>query len=179
MTEPADQKNAARRAFATALFRQYADELHGFLCRRIDSRQNVDDVLQTVFERVAKVPDVELVSHPHDYLFGIAFHVVREYWIRERRLRSLVEFDSEALERVDQNLDRAHDDQSAERLNLRRQIEAAFISLPENHRRVMLAIKRDGMSYEEASAATGISLFMVRKLMVEAKLKMMARSWDW
>jgi RNA polymerase sigma factor (sigma-70 family) len=179
MTEPGGQKGDARQAFATALFQQYADELHSFLCRRIRSRQSVDDVLQTVFERVVRVPNVELVNHPHDYLFGIAFHVVREYWIREKRLQSVVEFDSEAVERADRSLENAHDDQTAERLNLRKQIETAFASLPENHRRVMLAIKRDGMSYEEASEATGISLFMVRKLMVDAKVRMMARVWDW
>lgn len=178
MTEPVSRKSVTRQAFATDLFRLYADELHSFLRRRIHSPHNVDDVLQTVFERVVKVPDTELIRHPHDYLFGIAFHVIREYWIREKRLSEVVEFNSEAVEGADRSLESAHDDRSAERLNLRKQIEVAFASLPENHRRVMLAIKRDGMSYEEASAATGISLFMVRKLMVEAKVRMMAMTWD-
>jgi RNA polymerase sigma factor (sigma-70 family) len=179
MTEPADRKGAAQRALASALFQQYAKELHRFLCRRVGHRQNVDDVFQTVFERVMKVPDTDLVNHPHDYLFGIAFHVVREHWIREKRRKRFVEFDSEEVERIGASLEHAQEDASAERLNLRKQIESAFASLPENHRRVMLAIKRDGMSYEEASAATGISLFMVRKLMIDAKVKLMARAWDW
>ena len=83
------------------------------------------------------------------------------------------------MQRLEAGATVARDDQLAERLNLQKQINAAFASLPEDHRRVMLAIKRDGMSYEEASVATGISLFMVHKLMVDAKVKMMARAWDW
>src|SRR5689334_10826307 len=64
---------------------------------------------------------------------------------------------------------RENADDAAERLNLRHQLDKALAALPENQRKVLLACKRDGMSYEEASRATGISLHMVPKYLVQAK----------
>jgi RNA polymerase sigma-70 factor (ECF subfamily) len=165
-------------SFAASLFQEYAADLHAFLLKRIGSRENADDVFQTVFERVMKIQRTELVQQPHSYLFGIAFHVVREFWIREKR-DSVLSFDSAALERADKSLEHANLDDAAHRLNLRRQLERALTALPENQRKVLLACKRDGMSYEEASRATGISLPMVPKYLVQAKARLMAMSWDW
>ncbi len=165
-------------SFTTSLFREYAEDLHSFLLKRLGSRENADDVFQTVFERVMKVRKADLVRQPHAYLFGIAFHVVREFWIREKR-DAVMSFDSAAIEKAGKSLEHANSDDAAERLNLRRQLDRALAALPENHRKVLLACKRDGMSYEEASRATGISLHMVPKYLVQAKARLMMMSWDW
>jgi RNA polymerase sigma factor (sigma-70 family) len=172
-----DQKRPSE-GFTASLFREYAADLHAFLLKRLGSRENADDVFQTVFERVMKIRKADLVRQPHAYLYGIAFHVVREFWIREKR-DAVMSFDSAAIEKADKSLAHASADEVSERLNLRRQLDQALAALPENHRKVLLACKRDGMSYEEASRATGISLHMVPKYLVQAKARLMMMSWDW
>ena len=169
--EPHDQ------SFAASVFREYADDLHAFLRRRLRSGENTDDVFQTIFERLIKVQKTDLVRQPHAYLFGIAFHVLREFWIREKR-DQFVSFDSPAIDRADASIEHAQRDDAAEQLSLRCQLDQALAALPENHRKVLLACKRDGMSYEEAARATGISLHMVPKYLVQAKARMMAMTWD-
>jgi RNA polymerase sigma factor (sigma-70 family) len=156
MPEPIADQKRAEDGFALSLFKEYAGDLHAFLVRRMGSRERADDIFQTVFERVLKVRKADLVQQPHAYLFGIAFHVVREFWIREKRDAAL-SFDSAAVQQADRSLRHASADDAAERLNLRCQLDRALAALPENHRKVLLACKRDGMSYEEASLATGIS----------------------
>jgi RNA polymerase sigma-70 factor (ECF subfamily) len=178
MPEPTRDRERPSDSFATSLFREYAADLHAFLLKRLGSRENADDIFQTVFERVIRIRKADLVRQPHAYLFGIAFHVVREFWIREKR-DAVMSFDSGAVEQAGQTLEHARADDAAEQLSLRRQLEKALAALPENHRKVLLACKRDGMSYEEASRATGISLHMVPKYLVEAKARMMAMTWDW
>lgn len=178
MSEPKHHPGGPDPRFATTLFQEYAEALHTFLLKRIGSKEAADDVFQTVFERVMKVQKPHLVQQPHAYLFGIAFHVVREFWIREKR-DAVVAYDSPALDKADRTLRHANADDNEERLNLRRQLDKALASLPANHRNVLLACKRDGMSYEEASRATGISLHMIPKYLIQAKARMMAMSWDW
>jgi len=150
---------------------------HGFLRRRMGSPDSVEDVFQTVFERLCKVRRADLVRKPAEYLFSVAINVMREWRLRDERDAQHIAFDTPALEEVGQHVDRAIADDS-EALNLHRQLETALASLPEIQRRVLLALKRDGMTYGEASRALGISAAMVEKHFIEAKSHMLRRAWD-
>jgi RNA polymerase sigma factor (sigma-70 family) len=176
MPEAMREKSGQVDDVAASLFDEYAKDLHRYVRNNVSSLADVDDVFQTVFERLVKVKRMDRVQEPHKYLFGIASHVIREFWFKQRR-GSMVRIDSRAVEKADESLEHAEDD-AADRLNLHRQLEDALAALSDNQRRVLLAVKRDGMSHEEAAAATGISVHMVRKLLVEAKARMMEMTWD-
>jgi RNA polymerase sigma-70 factor (ECF subfamily) len=164
-------------SFAASLFNEYAEMLHRFLRRRMGSTEDADDVFQTIFERLSRMPKAERVQKPQAFLFGIAFHVVREHRMKSNRWEPVLSFDSDAAQAASEKIENAQDDE-AERLIVQEQLERALARLPGNHRRVLLAVRRDGMSHEEAAAATGISVRLVRKYLVEAKLKLMEMSWD-
>lgn len=164
--------------FAASALKDYADELYSFLRKRTTCSADADDVFQTIFERLVKYDRAEVVRQPHAYLFRVAVHTIREFWLRSRRDGKVVDFDSDAVERADESLDHAIED-SCERLSLERQVEKALAALPVKHRLVLLACKRDGMTYEEASRATGISASMVEKYLIEARAKIIAMAWDW
>src|SRR5262245_57532389 len=83
---------------AATIFRHYAADLHQFLRKRLRDPQNADDAAQEVFTRLLRVRQLELVKKPHSYLFGIAFHVIREMRIHEEH--DPVNFDSQVLEEV-------------------------------------------------------------------------------
>lgn len=175
MRKPRTESAAPEGAFTARAFREYAADLHRFLRRRLRRPHMADDVMQEVFARLIRVKEAHLIRQPKAYLFGIAFHVVREVHLQEQQDRATV--DLADLERAgnDEPPDR---DELAERLNLQSQLERALLQLPEIHRRLILLCKRDGMTYEEAARETGISVHMVEKHLVAARAKIAAMIWD-
>jgi RNA polymerase sigma-70 factor (ECF subfamily) len=127
--------------------------------------------------RLSRVEKVDYVRKPLSYLFGIAFHVIRELRIKEQQDR-VVSYDSEAIDRLSDSAQHAEADEFVDRLNLQRQLEKAFEQLPEHYKTVLLLCKRDGMSYEEAAAASGLSVHTVEKYLIRARARMLALTWD-
>jgi RNA polymerase sigma-70 factor (ECF subfamily) len=178
MPEPMRDRGPSDPGTVASVFAAYAEGLHSFLKRRVGSPEDAEDIFQTIFERLSRVKRPDLIQKPHEYLFGIAFHVVREFWIKSKRDADVVAIDSPAVEEADSSLAHAHADEIGDRLNLHQQLERALAQLPQAHRQVVLCCKRDGMTYEEASRATGISPDMVHKILIQAKAKLTALMWD-
>jgi RNA polymerase sigma-70 factor (ECF subfamily) len=168
-------KSSAGRVFADTVFRAYRAELHRWLLKRLRKPEAAEDVVQEVFTRALRVNNPDYVRKPLAYLFGIAFHVISERQIRE---------DGEQLVSLDSGSDQLRNhaltapDELAERLNLRRQLEKALMELPQQYRMVVLLCKRDGMTHEEAAAASGLSVHTVEKYLVRAKAMLMSLAWD-
>ncbi|MEJ1960798.1 MAG: sigma-70 family RNA polymerase sigma factor [Gammaproteobacteria bacterium] len=119
---------------------------------------------------------MDYVRKPLSYLFGIAFHVISEQHIKEKG--RVVTYDSDAVDRLSDSEHYSAPDEFVDRLNLQRQLEKAFAQLPEHYQTVLLLCKRDGMSYEEAAAASGLSVHTVEKYLVRARARMLAIVWD-
>jgi len=154
---------------AALAFRKYAPELHRYIERRMRRRGSAPDLTQDVFERFLQVEDADAVRNPQAYLYGIASHVVREALFREEQ--NLVNFDSDAVEEVGEQLEQALPDDMAERLALEQDLEHALAALPLMHRTVLLLVKRDGLSYEEAALKTHLSISVVTNYVFEARAK--------
>lgn len=157
-------------------FRHYAADLHRFLRKHLRDPQKAEDVSQEVFSRLLRVQRPELVKKPHSYLYGIAFHVIRELRLQEDQ--EPVDYDSASIEQASEHPQNLVPDELADQLNVRRQVERALLELPEIHRALMLMCKRDGMTYDEAAAATGISPHMVEKYLSQARAKLLNMMWD-
>ncbi len=171
------ENTRAGRAFADTVFRAYRAELHRWLLRRLRTPEAAEDVVQEVFTRALRVNNPDYVRKPLAYLFGIAFHVISERQIREDGER-LVSLDSQDSERWRSHAALVAPDELAERLNLQRQLEKALMELPQQYRMVILLCKRDGMTHEEAAAASGLSVHTVEKYLVRAKSMLMSLAWD-
>lgn len=154
---------------AALAFRKYAAALHRYLARRVREPEAADDLTQEIFERFLQVEDTDAVRNPQAYLFGIASHVVRE--ARYRTERSLVTYDSEAIDTADEMLDHAWPDDAAERLSLQQDLRHALLQLPATQRVVLLLVKRDGYSYEEAARKMQLSVATVASYLFEARAK--------
>jgi len=162
---------AARQAerLAVLAFRKYAPELHHYIERRVRRPGAALDLTQDIFERFLQVNDSDAVRNPQAYLYGIASHVVREALFRDDR--SLVMYDSTAVDAADQSLKYAWPDDMAERLALQEDLRHALAQLPAAHRTVLLLVKRDGLSYEEAARKTHLSVSTVTSYVFEARAK--------
>lgn len=163
---------------ASTGFRQYAAELHRFLLRRLRRPQDADDLAQEVFMRFLRVDKVELVRNPQSYLFGIASHVVREFHLRAEHEHEHLSYDTGEAEHASEHPATLEPDDLAERLNLQQQLQRSLARLPPMHRAVLLLVKRDGLSHEEAAKAAGISFHTVEKYIVEARAKLKTMSWE-
>jgi RNA polymerase sigma-19 factor, ECF subfamily len=167
----------SRRNFAAKTFRAYRAELHRWLLYRLRKPEEADDVMQEVFARALRVGSPDYVRKPLSYLFGIAFHVISEHKIREDR-EHLISLDSHEAESLHHHPEFVLPDELADRMNLQRQLERALMKLPRHYRTVILLCKRDGMTYEEAAAASGLSVHTIETYLIRAKAELMALTWD-
>ena len=58
---------------------------------------------------------------------------------------------------------------SSERLELQNSIDNALKQLPPTHQAVLILVKRDGLSYQEAAEKTGLSVHTIEKYLVEGR----------
>lgn len=162
-----DRFNLHAARLAQSAFAEHSAVLRRFLTSRVGNINDIDDLVQEVFTRLLRVRDTELVRDPLAYLFGIAANVAREFL--QRRYQDSVVFDSEVADRAPAGPERLTEGGVAERLELGDQLNRALIKLPPTHRLVILLVKRDGLSYAEASRTTGLSVHTIEKYLVEAR----------
>lgn len=153
-----------------AQFERYAPELHRFLLRFVRHRHDAEDIRQEVFARLSRIANLELARNPKAYLFGIAFNVAHEFRMRKRRER--VTFDSEIAHHVLDHPEGLQPDELADLMNLRQQLERALERLPRNELAAVLLVKRDGMSYEEAASASGLTVHQIERYVASARTKL-------
>jgi RNA polymerase sigma-19 factor, ECF subfamily len=155
---------------------RYKRELHRYLVRRLQNPQDVDDLAQEVYMRLMRVDEKKLIREPLAFLYGIAAHVVADFWIGAER-----EHRGAGAEPLDDCIDDESltlPDDLAERLNLQQQLERAIAQLPPLHAAVLLAHKRDGLSYEEVAAKLRISVHTVEKYVTQAKARIRTMQWE-
>jgi RNA polymerase sigma-19 factor, ECF subfamily len=178
MTEPETTASLRIARFAGQTFRKYGAELHRYLVRRLRRPQDADDLAQEVFLRVLRLKDADFVQKPQSYLYGIASHVVHEFRMRAEQENERLTFDSETLDSAVDRRSQLLLEDPVERLNLQKQLDRALERLPPTHRTVLLLLKRDGLSYDEAAKATRLSVHTVEKYLFQAKAMIKAETWD-
>lgn len=164
-------KSVSRLAFSA--FHTHARDLQRFLLRRVGDRNDADDLSQEVFARLMRVENAALIRNPLAYLLGIATHVVREF--RQRKQHQCVIFDSDMADALSEGLEPAARGDAAngtDRLELQNWLDSALQQLPPTHQTVLLLVKRDGLSYEEAAVTTGLSVHTIEKYLVEARARL-------
>lgn len=162
--------------FAKSTFQTYRRELRRYLMRRLRRPEDVDDLAQEVFERLCRLDEEKCVEKPLAYIYGIASHVLADYCIESDQERKHVTVDSELAEEwYDMQIEPGD---LAERLNLQQQIDRAMAQLPPTHAAVLLAHKRDGLSYEECADKLGLSIFTVEKYVSQSKARIRTMTWE-
>jgi RNA polymerase sigma factor (sigma-70 family) len=166
MTSPLRPRSGAD----LGVFARYTRELHRYLVRRLRRPADVDDLSQEVYLRLLRMNQNRLVHKPLAYLYGVAAHVVADFHKRNHELAS----SEESSDVVEQLLP----DNLAERLNLQQQLERALAQLPPMHAAVLLAHKRDGLSYEEVAQELNLSVHTVAIYVKQAKARIRMMQWE-
>lgn len=178
MSETRLKPPGAVAQFVIRTFRQYGLDLHRYLQRRLPTSQDADDMAQEVYLRLLRLDDAEFVREPQAYLYGVASNVVREFRMRTELERTRMSFDSAAAEESAERSAGQQPDDLADQLNIVRQMEKALLKLPPVHRAILVLLKRDGLTYEEAAQRLGLSWWTVEKYYHQAKVRLRAMQWE-
>lgn len=168
--------SAEVKSFATSTFGRFRRELHRYLMRRLRRPQDVDDLAQEVYLRLITISDDTVIEKPLPYLYGVASHVLADHMF-DMKERSHIDWSENVDDWTDSPACVLPDDM-ADRLNLQQQIDKAIAQLPPTHASVLLAHKRDGLSYEECAEKLGLSIHTVEKYVTQAKARIRTMAWE-
>jgi RNA polymerase sigma factor (sigma-70 family) len=129
-------------------------ELRGWLQRRLVAPQDVEDIVQECYCRLAQLSDISSIAKPRAYVFTMAMHLAQRQRERARVVR---------IEAFPENLDDelGSDTLTPERIASARQelgrVQAAISALTDRARRIFIMRKVEGLSQKEIARALNVS----------------------
>jgi RNA polymerase sigma factor (sigma-70 family) len=146
---------------------QYRQELRRFFERRAPRADRVDDLVQLVYLRLLRSPPVSLVNDPRQFMYRVAWNVLRDENQRAQRERETFSCDPEQLEGLANQVGSLWVDDSTEEL-VREQLDQALRQLPRACQVAFLRQYRDGRSYKEIAEELGVTSHAVKKYIMKA-----------
>jgi len=173
VTQIADRrKSATRRAtddpqtFVADLAISHGDQLRGFLLGRVRNVADLPDIVQEVYLRMLRIPNIESIRSPEAYLFTVAQHVVQHHAWRQTVTPPSVEF-TQVLDMPSTALD-VDPVLATDAAQCVEQLQEAIEELSPKVRATFLLHRRDGLSLEDIGTRLGISRPMVKKNLMKA-----------
>ena len=153
------------QALIARLDARYRSALASFFLKRLPQGEDVDDLVQEVFIKLART-ELAGVDRIDGYIFTTAANVLRDR-LRRRSARAGGRHDA-----FHEELHAPSDEISPERVLLGKvqlqRVIAALEELPERTRRIFLMRRYDGLPHAEIAAREGLSQSGVRKHIVKA-----------
>lgn len=159
------------QTLVTGLIETHGQQLRRFLLSRVRNAADVPDIVQEVYLRMMRVPNVESVRSPEAYLFTVAQHVVQQHTLKASAvppsadLARMLSDRSSDTSFADPALE-VHADQCLERL------QGGLDRLSPKVRATFLLSRRDGLSFDEIAARLGTTRHMVKKYLMKALTKL-------
>jgi RNA polymerase sigma factor (sigma-70 family) len=141
---------------AERIYRKRGADLLSYLRRRLRHDADARDIAQEAFLRLLRLDDQERLRNPEAYLFRIAGNLLWERRLRQQREphgETLDELEAEALTPLESM---AADEELA-------QLSVAINSLPAIQRAIMVLHLREGMSFSQIAAHTGMTTSLAKK----------------
>lgn len=177
-TELPDRMGASEADFQSAAIDRYWSDVRRYFLRRIRSTSDVDDLTQEVCLRFLVAHAALCPRKPLAYLYGIAANLLADYRSHAMRERGSIVVDSELADTILEQGSGAAPAISADVMGLEQQLTRALARLPPTHCAVLLAHKRDGMSYHETASRLNLSVHTVEKYLTQAKAQLRMMRWD-
>jgi RNA polymerase sigma-70 factor (ECF subfamily) len=150
-------------------YEDYLPALKTFFAARAPEPNAIDDLVQTVYERLLKYAPDETLRDPTAYIFKIALNVLSDANRHARADRQMtVNCDPSELEQyVNDQGNVLRTDNSADVLDNQLEMRRAFERLP-RETQVAWLYSRDGYSYKQIAAKMNISEHTVKKFIAAA-----------
>jgi len=146
----------------------HGDQLRRFLVARVRNVADVLDIVQEVYLRMLRVPNIESIRSPEAYLFTVAQHAVQQHTLRQTATPPSVELTQMLdLPSATPDIDPVLATDAAQCVE---QLQGAMDELSPKVRATFLLHRRDGLSLEDIGARLGLSRSMVKKNLMKALL---------
>lgn len=161
------------QTLVASLAASHGEQLRRFLLARVRNVADVPDIVQEVYLRMLRVPNIESIRSPEAYLFTVAQHAVQQHTLRQTAAPPSVE-----LARL---LDPPHsppDTDPALEMDAQQcleRLQGALDELSPKVRATFMLHRRDGLSFDEIGARLGISRPMVKKHLMKALMQFRQR----
>lgn len=146
-----------------SVYKDYKEELRSFISRRVNFKEDVEDILQNVFYNLSKYDlDENPIEQISSWLYAVTKNQITDYYRKQKDV-SIESFSSDQEEEdvMDNILDLLSDpDDSPETQYIQSlvwvELEKALNELPEEQRSVFELTELQGFSNKEISESTGI-----------------------
>ncbi len=163
---PRDSISMSERAITFhELYERYSQDVYRFAHWLTGNPDEARDILSETFVRAWTSPTEPRMESVKAYLFAIARNLHRKQWRRAAR--------QEPLDETIPDPARSPDEVAASQDDFRRTL-AAVHTLPELDRTVLLLRAEEGLSYEDISAVTGLSVATAKVKVFRARAKLAA-----
>jgi RNA polymerase sigma factor (sigma-70 family) len=142
----------------------WCNDLVRFIARRLGNISDARDLAHEAYVRLLRVKRKDLIRDPQAYLYRIAVNIMYEFEL-ERKADTLGLARCAECQIAESPYGQPEDD--VEALQTRKRIEIVLAGLSPKCRSVFILCRRDGLSYKEISARTGISTNMVKKYLAQ------------
>jgi RNA polymerase sigma factor (sigma-70 family) len=154
------------QTLVASLAASHGDQLRGFLLGRVRNVADLPDILQDVYLRMLRIPNIESIRSPEAYLFTVAQHVVQQHTLRQTATPPSVELtDMLQVPCATLDMDPVLATDAAQCVE---QLQNAIEELSPKVRATFLLHRRDGLSLEDIATRLGISRPMVKKNLMKA-----------
>ncbi len=159
------------QTLVAGLVESHGQQLRRYLLSRVRNAADVPDIVQEVFLRMMRVPNVESVRSPEAYLFTVAQHVVQQHTLKASAAPPSADLARMLSDRnaggahADPALE-VHADQCLERL------QGGLDALSPKVRATFLLSRRDGLTFDEIAERLGTTRHMVKKYLMKALTKL-------
>jgi len=147
------------------LFSEFQAPLERYFWKRVRRQEEVDDLIQEVFYRLAARAENTQMEKPEAYIFQIAANLLRD------RARKEITRRASTKQLFDQN-ENNFEEISPERVLLGKQslvaLKNALNELPERTRVIILLHRFEELKYREIAVRLGISVSSVEKHIMDA-----------
>ena len=141
------------------LVRESRHRLYGYAYYFLGNREEAEDVVQDVYMRLWKNRTIVRADGAAGWLISVTRNVCRDQ-LRRRRVRSVVEVDSDRVGDVEARQPNPADD--AARTDFEQLLGDAIVDLPDPQKTIVILREIMGMSYNEISGALDLPLNTVK-----------------
>jgi RNA polymerase sigma factor (sigma-70 family) len=159
------------QTLVAGLVESHGQQLRRYLFARVRNAADVPDIVQEVYLRMMRVPNVESVRSPEAYLFTVAQHVVQQHTLKQSTAPASADF---ARMLRDRGTDSSHADPALEvhADQCLECLQGGLDQLSPKVRATFLLSRRDGLSFDEIAERLGTTRHMVKKYLTKALTKL-------
>lgn len=156
---------ADARAFVAQAHACFDDGLRRFFARRGVARDDIDDLIQDVYLRLARQPEVGGIRCAQAFVFTTAGNLLRDSYRRRSTRGAETSVDADGIDLPAEGVDPQRSAEFSQHLQA---AHAVIRTLKPATQRVFLGHRVRGQSYAELAHELGVSVSMIEKHMISA-----------